>query len=479
VAPFLFPAVGRADAARPNVLFVAIDDLNDWVGCVGGNAQTVTPNLDRFAETRATVMRKAYCPAAVCCPSRSAILTGLRPSTTGVYGNSQNLKNAPKARDVLTLPQYFSRHGYLTLSSGKIFHKHPTADGLDEGQWAFDEFRRAGGKGGVIKRIAPPPVEGVKLGGSDFAWGATQASLEETKDYLTCAWGAEQLKRDFDKPFFMAIGISKPHLPWYVPQEFFDMHPLEQVKIPEFRRDDLDDITDVTGKVILKPTSRFIVADRAGMHREAARAYLAAASYADACVGVLLNALEESRYGDNTIVMIWGDHGWHLAEKLHYGKTRLWEESARVPFLVSVPGTTPGGSSSDGVVNLLDMYPTLVELCGLPQNSLNEGKSFAALLRTPEMKWSEPTLTTQQHKNHSLTDGRYRFIWRGGRTAIAEELYDHESDPMEWTNLARNPEYQSIIERFRECLPEHNEPDSPRNTLDSEAKKKLRRGNSP
>ncbi len=461
---------------RPNVLFVAIDDLNDWVGCLGGNPQAITPNLDRFAESRAMVMNKAYCPAAVCCPSRSAILTGLRPSTTGVYGNSQNLKNAPKAKNAVTLPEYFSNHGYVSLSSGKIFHKHATADGLDEGQWAFDEFHRAGGKGGLIERIAPPPIEGVKLGGSDFAWGATEAALEETKDYRTCAWGAEQLERDFHKPFFMAIGISKPHLPWYVPQEFFDMYPLDEVKPIEFHRDDLDDIVNEAGKPVRKPTSRFVVTDRAGMHREAARAYLAATSYADACVGVLLDALVKSKYGDNTIVMIWGDHGWHLAEKLHYGKTTLWEESTRVPFLVSVPGVTTGGSRCDGVVNLLDMYPTLVELCGLPSNDKNEGRSFAALLRDPTTAWDRPTLTTQQFQNHSLTDGRYRYIRRGGRADVSEELYDHQVDPMEWDNLAHKPEFQAVKERLRKHLPTHNEPNSPANELDGDAKKRMRRG---
>ena len=474
IASFSCSAV--AAESRPNVLFIAIDDLNDWVGCLGGNPQAITPNLDKFAKTKGTVMNKAYCPAAVCCPSRSAILTGLRPSTTGVYGNSQNLKNAPKAKHVVTLPEYFSSHGYVSLSSGKIFHKHPTADGLDEGQWAFDEFHHAGGKGGLIKRIAPPPIEGVKLGGTDFAWGAVRAPLEETKDYRTCAWGAEQLGRNFDKPFFMAIGLSKPHLPWYVPQEFFDMYPLDQVREIEFRRDDLDDIVNSAGKPALKPTSRFIVTDRAGMHREAARAYLAATSYADACVGVLLDALETSKYGDNTIVMIWGDHGWHLSEKLHYGKTTLWEESARVPFLVSVPGLTTGGTKCDGVVNLLDMYPTLIELCGLPANEQNEGRSFAPLLRNPQADWDHPTLTTQQFKNHSLTDGRYRYIRRGGRDQLVEELYDHTVDPMEWNNLAHNPDYQQIKDRFRKHLPEHNEPNSPANKLDRAAKKRMGRG---
>jgi arylsulfatase A-like enzyme len=452
-----------AEDERPNVLFVAIDDLNDWVGCLGGNPQTKTPNLDKFARSRAMVMSRAYCPAAVCGPSRTALLTGLMPSTTGVYGNSQNLKNAPKAKDAVTLPQYFSRHGYHSLSSGKIFHRHATADGFDEGQWAFDDHHNAGGGMGRVDRIAPPPIEGIDPHGTDFAWGATDAAFEDTKDYRTCAWGAEQLQRGFDKPFFLAIGISKPHLPWFVPKEFFDTHPLDQVQPIEFRDDDLDDIIKTNGAPLFRPSARFVLTDRAGMHREAARAYLAATSYADACVGVLLDGLDKSKYRDNTIVIIWGDHGWHLSEKLHYGKTTLWEESARVPLLVSVPGVTQGGAQCDGVVNLIDLYPTLVELCRLPANEANEGRSFAPLFRNPTTEWNRPTLTTQGFRNHSLTDGRYRYIRHGGRGEGAEELYDHADDPKEWNNLANQPGYEAIKERLRGFLPEHDQPDSPAN----------------
>lgn len=453
---------------KPNVLFIAVDDLNDWVGCLGGNEQAITPNLDRFAKKYGVVMNKAYCPSTVCCPSRSAILTGKRSASTGVYGNGQNLKDAPKAKDVVTLPEYFGKHGYHTLSSGKIFHKHATADGLDEGQWAYHEFRKAGGKGRVIKKITPPPVNGVTPGGgSELAWGATEASFEETKDYLTCKWGADQLGRDFDgKPFFMALGLSKPHLPWYVPQEFFDMFPLDKFEAPKFRRDDLDDVTDAKGNKLFKPGSRFIAADAANMHKEAARAYMAAVSYADACLGVILDALEKSDVAGNTIVMIWGDHGWHLAEKLRYGKTWLWEESARVPFIVSVPGVSSAGVVCDGVVNLLDMYPTLIDLCGLPVNPVNEGRSFARLLADPDMEWDYPTLTTYQYMNHSVTDGRYRYTWYGGKGDGAEELYDHANDLMEYRNLAASKKHKAVIARLRKHLPEHNEPNAPMSKFD-------------
>ena len=464
-----------------NVLFIAVDDLNDWVGCFGGNPQAITPNLDRLAKQQAMVMNKAYAPSTVCCPSRSALLTGKRAASIGVYGNNQNIKAAPKAKDVVTLPQYFSQHGYHTLSTGKIFHKHATAAGMDEGQWAFDEFATpdGGGKGGMLWEKSPSAADGGEKG-EEFRWGAVKAPVEQTKDYIACQWAADQLQRDFDgKPFFLALGISKPHLPWEVPQQFFDLYPLDKLKPVEIVRDDLNDIVGKNGKSLFRPDSRFTATDSANLHLEAQRAYLANISYADYCLGVLLDALAKSKYADNTIIMLWGDHGWHLSEKMKYGKTDLWEESARVPLMVRVPGVSKSDFKCEGVVNLLDMYPTLVELCGLPANAENEGRSFAQLLKNPSMEWNVPTLTTYQYSNHSFTDGRYRYTWYGGKADGAEELYDHSVDPREHKNLAANPESQEIIARFKQLLPTHNEPDSPRNNLSGADKRAMRKGGKP
>jgi len=472
--------LANAEAYRSkgyNVLFIAVDDMNDWVGCLGGNPQALTPNMDRFATQQAMVMSKAYCASTVCGPSRSSLLTGKRAASTGVYGNGQNLKNAPKAKDVVTLPEYFSKHGYFTLSAGKIFHKHPTANGLDEGQWAFQEHVNppGGGNGGMLWVKSPAAADGNEKG-EEFRWGAVKAPVEQTKDYIASQWAADQLKRDFDgKPFFLALGISKPHLPWEVPQEFFDLYPLDKLKQVEIVRDDLDDIVGKNGKPLFRPDRRFEAADSANLHLEAQRAYLANISYVDYCLGVLFDALNKSKYADNTIVMIWGDHGWHLSEKMKYGKTDLWEESNRVPLIVSVPGVAQPDVKCDGVVNLLDMYPTLVELCGLPANPENEGRSFAPLLKNPKMEWNYPTLTTYKYKNHSLTDGRYRYTWYGGADG-AEELYDHSTDPLEHKNIATNPESKAIIAGFQKYLPTHNEPDAPSNKLSGADKKKMTKG---
>lgn len=456
-----------------NVLFIAVDDMNDWVGCFGGNSQAITPNMDRFAKERAIVMDKAYCASTVCCPSRTAILTGKHAASTGVYGNTQNLKNAPKAKDLITLPEYFAKNGYFTLSAGKIFHKHAKLGGSQEENWAFNETVNPGGAGnGMLWEESPGAVlagkfEGVKKEkGAEketVRWGACKASVEETRDYLACKWAGDQLARDFDgKPFFMALGISKPHLPWIVPQQFFDLYPLDKIQPVEIFRDDLNDVLRKDGKPLFQNDIGFFAEiDKANLHKQAQRAYLANLSYVDHCLGVVFDQLAKSKYAENTIVMLWGDHGWHLGEKTKYGKTDLWEESDRVPFIVRVPGVTPPAAKCQGVVNLLDMYPTLVELCGLPANAENEGRSFASLLKNPKMEWNYPTRTTYGFKNHSLTDGRYRYTNYGGRGEGAEELYDHSVDPLEHKNLAANPDTQEIIARFKALLPTHDEPDSP------------------
>ena len=474
VGSFGADGVGRPNPPRRvNVLFVAIDDLNDWIGCFGGNPQVKTPQLDRFNAEGGMVMFDAHAPATVCGPSRSALLTGVRPHKTGVYGNDTNIKNAPKAKGLVTLPEYFSQHGYHTLSMGKIFHKHPAPGDekgkkSDAGQWAFDEYHKNLPGVGPISKARPvnglPALPGDKSHHAKaFDWGPTIGNdATRLHDYKTAAWAAEQLNtRDFDKPFFMAIGISKPHLPWYVPQKYFDMYPLDEIELPKTIPNDLEDITNRHGRPGAKPHASWLRAEKHGMHEEAVQAYLATITFVDDCIGVLLDGLAESQYADNTIVMLWGDHGWHLGEKQKYGKTQLWQESCRVPLMVKLPGVTPRNKRCHGVVNLIDMYPTLVELCGLPKNPENDGRSFAKLLYKPDMKWSHPTLTTAGEGNHRIYDGRYSYSIYTGR-GIAE-LYDHEKDPMQWTNLAHNPEYASIKDRLEAHVPEHNEPESPRN----------------
>ena len=466
---------GAVAQEKFNVLIIAIDDLNDWVGCFGGNPQVKTPNLDAFNANGAMVMYNACSPATVCCPSRSALLTGVHAYKTGVYGNNNNLRYAPKAKDLVTLPQYFSKHGYHAISMGKIFHRHPAPGDKnnkksDAGQWAFDEYRNTFPGAGAISKERPvnglPNLENEKMSYHyiAFDWGPTIGNDEtQMKDYKTAQWAAEQLQtRDFDgKPFFMAIGFSKPHLTWYVPQKYFDMYPLDEIEIPKTIANDLDDIVDRNGKKVYGPSSAWLRAEKYGRHKEAVQAYLATITFVDDCVGVLLDGLANSKYADNTIVMLWGDHGWHLGEKQKYGKTQLWQEASRVPLMVKVPGVTPGNKQCGGVVNLIDMYPTLVELCGLPDNPNNDGRSFAGLLQHPGMEWNDPTLTTNSYQYHRIYDGRYSYINNMNREA--EELYDQSKDPMEWNNLANKPEFAEIKAYLKAYLPKTNEPAAPNN----------------
>lgn len=459
----------RAESSKPNVLFIAVDDLNDWIGCFGGNPQVKTPNLDKFNAEGGMVMFDAHASSTVCGPSRSSLLTGKYPHKTGVYGNNTNLRNAPKAKDLITLPQYFSKHGYHTITRGKIFHRHPLSgepEG-DQGQWAFDEFVKD--KGGVGTISKERPVNGLLQWPGDssyhskgFDWGPTVGNDEtKMKDYLTAEWAAEQLNtRDFGKPFFMAVGFAKPHLPWYVPQKYFDMYPLEEIELPKTIPNDLDDILNKWGNP-LEPHATWLRLEKAGRHKEAVQAYLATVTFLDDCIGVLLQGLADSPYADNTVVMLWGDHGWHLGEKQKYGKTQLWQESCRVPMMVRVPGVTPDNKKCMGIVNLIDMYPTLIDLCGLPPNPENDGRSFAKLLHNPDMTWDTPTLSDYNYGGHRIYDGRYSYIVFTEKGT--EELYDHQKDPMEWHNLVDNPEVAQIRDRLKALVPTQREPESPRN----------------
>jgi arylsulfatase A-like enzyme len=461
----------RSRGRKPNVLFIAVDDLNDWVGCFGGHPQAITPHMDGFAEKGGMVFSRAYCPSTVCCPSRSALLTGILPSDSGVYGNSQNLKNADRTKDAVTLPQYFSQHGYFTLSRGKIFHKHNTADGLDEGQWAFDKFVPTSSRGSTSPDTSDGPanklplLDGSKAKGKSTAldWGPTGGKDEATKDYQTALWAAAELEKGFDKPFFMAVGLSRPHLPWFVPQKYFDMYPLDEVETPEFREDDLDDIKLANGRNKFSASEDFLRIKKYSRFKEATQAYLASVSYADDCVGVMLDALARSKYADNTVVVIWGDHGWFLGEKLKYRKTHLWEESARCPLIIKSPGLTKAGGRCQRLVNLMDLYPTLIDLCGLPRKSDIAGRSIKELLVTPDMKWDYPTLTTYQKGNHAIRTERWRYIrYADG----VEELYDHQNDSMEWRNLADDPRHGDVKKELAQWFPKYDADNAPRNTVE-------------
>jgi arylsulfatase A-like enzyme len=417
------------------VLFIAVDDLNDWVGCLGGHPQAKTPNIDALA-ARGVNFTRAYCASPVCNPSRTALMLGLRSSTTGVYSNGIDRRDSPVAMSVVPLNTHFRQQGYYVAAAGKIYH----GDGDQFGEW--DDYAKphrgdvqpaAGASGGV--------------GGIRFA----------PADYHTVSYCIEQLKRKHDKPFFLACGLHKPHMAWNVPRKYYDMFPLDKIELPKVQANDLADVPPA-GVRMAKPDGDHAQILASGRWKDAVQGYLAAGAFCDAMIGRLMKAFDQSAYKDNTIIVFWGDHGWHLGEKEHWRKFALWEESTRAPLFFVAPGVTRPDGRCERTVDFMSIYPTLCELCGLEIPKHNEGVSVAALLKDPNANWDRPALTTHGRNNHGIRTERWRYIrYADG----GEELYDHEADPMEWKNLASDPTKASVIADLRKHLPEKNVEDSP------------------
>jgi len=445
---------GAAETKRPNVLMICIDDLNDWVGCMGGHPNTKTPNIDRLA-ARGTLFRNAHCPAPLCGPSRAAILTGLSPATSGVYGHisDADLKNSSEGKSVF-LSNWFSDHGYRTMGRGKIFHEC-APDG------AFQELFRW-----QTSTYGPRPEISFhwKQPGTVTDWGAFPERDEQMPDFQSAEWAAERLRRSYDQPFFIAVGFVRPHVPWHVPQKWFDLHPIESIELPPYLKGDLDDVPPIGRKVAdmpPMPTTEWAITNN--QWKAMVQAYLASISFADHCVGIVLDALEKGGHTNDTVIVLWSDHGYHLGEKNRFAKQSLWERSTRAPLIVVKPGM-PRGQTTSRPVSLLDVYPTLLDLCGLPVNPKNEGVSLVPLLTNPDLQWDRPVIITYGESNHAVRSGRFCYI---RYEDASEELYDLQYDPNEWVNLADQWQYQGTKERLRQCLPKTNSPWSPYTFNDS------------
>lgn len=429
---------------RPNVLFIAVDDLNDWVGCLGGHPDARTPNIDRLA-ARGLLFERAYCPAPLCNASRASLLTGFHPSSTGVYRNSHLWRKAEKLRDAVTLPRYFMDNGYHVVGGGKIFHGGQG----DPGSW--HAYFSSGG----FPKPTSLPGSGIKgLGNVD--WGAVDAPDGALKDTQVADWAARELLKKHDKPFFIACGIFRPHLPWYAPRKYFDRFPADKITLPRVKENDLADVPPIARRWANRDIHKKIVDN--GKWREAVAAYLACGNYADMCIGRVLDALDKSPEKDNTIVVFWCDHGWHLAEKLHWKKFALWEEANRTPFIMVAPGTTKPGMRCGRTVSLLDIYPTLIELCGLTAKPELDGASLAPLLLRPDALRERPAVMTYQYGNHSVRSERWRYTRYVDGT---EELYDHDKDPQEWENLAGRSDLAPVKKKLARWLPKVNAKPAP------------------
>jgi arylsulfatase A-like enzyme len=442
-------ALIKAAAPKRNVLFIAIDDMNDWIGCLKGHPNTITPNLDRLA-SHSLNFTSAHCAAPLCNPARAAILTGRRPSSTGVYTNGQSYHGSKVLANVVTLNQHFKDNGYLTLGCGKIYHNTLGAFADNNG---WDDY---GKPEDAYELSGPKPLAGAAAN-AHFDWGPTKTGDEAMLDYKTADWISRHLQSKHDKPMFLACGFAKPHLPWYVPRKYFDMHPLDSVELPIVKEDDLDDVPPI-GQKFAHAGGDHARVTKAGAWKKGVQAYLAAITFSDAMVGRVLRALEDGPHAHNTTIVLWSDHGWHLGEKLHWRKFTLWERATRNILMVNAPGVTKAGTVCDRTVSMMDIYPTLMDLAGMKAPGTQEGETLLPWLKSPSAPKKTPAVTTFLRGNHAVRTDRWRYIrYSDG----GEELYDRKQDPNEWTNLASKPEHAAMKKELAQWLPKHDEPDAP------------------
>ncbi|MSU49700.1 MAG: iduronate-2-sulfatase [Opitutus sp.] len=427
-----------ATPARPNVLFIAVDDLNHWVGHLGRNPQTKTPNIDRLA-SMGVAFRHAYCAVPACEPARGALLGGRRPWSTGLYYNGDKWKTILPEGQGLTMP--FLKAGYRVSGAGKIYH----GDQYFPSEWS--EYMDSKGLS----------AQGAGVDKNEGFHDPLKHDLkdEDLMDWHTVNYAIDRLKRAAaDQPFFIACGLHKPHLPFAVPRKYYEQFPLETIQLPPYKKDDLADVP-AGGRQMAKANGDHAQFVRDGNWKNAIQSYLAAIAYTDMNIGRLLDAFDRSPQRDNTIIVFWGDHGWSLGEKDHWRKFALWEEPTRAPFIVVAPGVTKPGGVSDRTVDFMSIYPTLCGLAGLPVPKHVEGENITALLRDPKAAWDKPAITTHGFKNHTVRTEQFRYIrYADG----GEELYDEVKDPYEWTNLALKPEFAATKATLAKWLPEKNAP---------------------
>lgn len=435
----------RADA--PHVLFISLDDCNDWLGFLNAHPGTSTPNLDALA-AESLVFDHAYTAAPMCLPSRSAVMFGLPPHVSGIYDHSDASTATYKqmAERTPSLVDAFWAAGYFTAGAGKIFHDP------QKQRWSKLES----GREKVAELRYDPdwlsPFDGKPLGkggGGPVDFGSSGRPPEQEIDHLDAQWVIDVL-RGVDRPSFVGYGTYFPHAPWRIPQRFLDLHPLEEVVVPTPPADDLADLGPYARDKIIDRHGHAAKVAEADLWRPLVQAYQAALSFADDCVGQVLDALYSGPHADDTIVAVWSDHGYHLNEKLHLHKFTLWERATHVPLLLRVPGRFDSGQRFDPPVSLLDLGPTLLELCGIDPLPQDQGQSLLAVVDDPTRADDRPAVMTWLEGNHAVRRGPWRYIrYRTGEI----ELYDHRVDPDELTNLAADPAHREVIDQLDPYLP--------------------------
>jgi len=440
-----------------------MDDLNDWVSPLG-YTQAVTPNLDRLAKS-GVLFRNAHAPGVFCAPSRTAIWTGLHATTTGCYDTEIFYYDTP---DLVSLQMAFDAAGYNAYGAGKLYHHrsgHVDLRGWDEYFTRSQEVKDTAYEMNSyhmwdVPRPDPYPY-GPYYQGKDLEsqsalhleWGPIDnAQEEEMADALRTNWMCDVLRRKHDKPFFMALGMYSPHYPNYAPQKYFDLYDKDALELPPYKEDDLDDLPPSMKKRMLARKKQHEELESMGALKDALQAYLASISFGDAMLGRLLDALEASNYMDNTIVLFWSDQGFHHGEKGHWGKHTLWQRTSQVPFIWAGPGITRG-ANVDTTVSLIDIYPTLVELCNLPVrvDRRFDGISLVPTLQNPSVAEDRDVFLPHADRgDYAVINSNWRYIRYDEGT---EELYNVREDPHEWTNLADDRKYEPIKQTMKQSAP--------------------------
>jgi len=425
---------------KPNVLLIAVDDLNNWIGCMGGHPQAKTPNIDRLA-AQGVLFTNTHCQSPVCNPSRASLMTSLYPSTSGIYFLNPDLKESPVSTKNTLMPRRFEQEGYYVTGAGKLFHGSQNQKYLPNYGGSFGGF-------GPRPKEKISPFPGHPL----WDWGAYPERDEQMPDHQIATWAEKQLAEKQDRPLWMGVGFYRPHVPQFAPQKWFDLYPMDALKLPKTTADDLKDISrygiDITRLKHVSPTHEWVVEHN--QWKPLVQSYLACVSFMDAQVGRVIDALERSKYRENMYVVLFSDHGFHLGEKERYAKRSLWQDGAGVPMVIVGPGVAQG-KTCNKPVQLLDIYPTLLDLTRHRADPLHEGHSLAPLLKDPDAEWPHMARTSFGPGNYAIISERYRFIqYNDG----SEELYDHVKDPHEWHNMVDDPEYAEIIQQHRKQIPD-------------------------
>lgn len=463
--PTISPARERLRSGRKmNVLFIAVDDLRPQLGCYG-QKQVISPNIDRLAG-RGLVFERTYCQQAVCAPSRASLLSGTRPDTTKIYDLNTPLRKAMP--NVLTLPEHFKNNGYETLSIGKIYH-HPSDDRQG---WSAEPYRAGTfpkgawkGRGYLTEEAIAQMKEYNKanpnMKGRGPAFEAADVPDNVYPDGCNTDYAIKQLNLLRDKPFFLAMGFYKPHLPFNAPKKYWDMYKRQDIKLadnpfiprnaPSYATTNWGELRNYYGIPKKGPCSDELA-------RQLIHGYYACVSYIDALLGRLLDELDRLKLRDNTVIILWGDHGWKLGEHAGWCKHTNFELDTHVPMILSVPGMKTAGRRTWALTEYVDIYPTLCEVCSLPVPGHLEGRSMMPLLKDPARPWKKAAFSQYPRgkvMGYSMRTERFRYTeWKDRKTGkvLARELYDHRKDPQENINAVAQQEYEQDVQRLAQML---------------------------